>query len=402
MTIPIIASLLLGAASAKAHTTPLVGTWTGMVGKAKVNVCFQSFSDGGYRNGSYYYLRHRVPIQLDNLDDKIWLEPDSNRMVFETITESVATGRWIGFKSGKELPVRLRFLGICPEDEGNTSTPCACDLFNKPIETMPVPKIETLGKGTRQCRRTIRLESGSIGMEWFELCGTDEAARKISERLRSSFPDPKTGAAAFFECRRNTMGAFGSASCELNRTTAPHFWNNRLLVVSEAEGGFCGGAHDFGGVRYPAFDLETGETVDPASWLDPDSQDTLNALLLERILADSENVSEECKGVVQQDLNYSLRIDSTGIAFYTEFGHCCRACDVEQRLSFQELSPFLSQEGKAALERYMGIRRKRAMNRRRNGGWIRNAFILFGVKPRDGWLISATTDTVQIQAALAK
>ncbi len=143
MTIPIIASLLLGAASAKAHATPLVGTWTGTVGKEKVNVCFQSFPDGGYVNGSYYYLRHREPIRLENLGDKIWLEPDSNRMVFETIADSVATGRWIGFKSGKELPVRLRFLGVCPEDEGNTSSPCACDLFNKPIETMPAAKIDT-------------------------------------------------------------------------------------------------------------------------------------------------------------------------------------------------------------------------------------------------------------------
>jgi len=225
---------------------------------------------------------------------------------------------------------------------------------------MPAAKIETLGKGTPECRRAIRLESGSIEMEWFELCGTNDAAQKINERLRSSYPDPKTGTAAFFECRRNTLGAFGSASGELHRTATPHFWNNRLLVVSEAEAGFCGGAHDFSGVQYPAFDLETGETMDPASWLDPDSRDTLNALLLERILADPENLSEECKDVVRQDHGYSLRIDSTGIAFYTEFGHCCRACDVEQSLSFQELSPFLSEEGKAALERYFGIRRKRA------------------------------------------
>lgn len=361
MTIPIIASLLLGAASAKAHTTPLVGTWTGTVGKEKVNVCFQSFPDGGYVNGSYYYFRHREPIRLENLGDKIWLEPDSNRMVFGTITDSVATGRWIGFKSGKELPMRLRFLGVCPEDEGNTSSPCACDLFNKPIETMPAAKIDTLGKGTRQCRRNVRLESGSIAMEWFELCGTNDAARKINERLRSSFSDPKTGTAAFFECRRNTLGAFGSASGELHRTAAPHFWNKRLLVASEAETGFCGGAHDFSGVQYPVFDLETGETVDPESWFEPDSCDKLNALLLERILADTEEVADQqCKSMIEENRNYSRRIDSTGISFYTEFAYCCRACDVERFLSFQELSPFLSEEGKAALELYFGIRHKRA------------------------------------------
>lgn len=361
MTIPIIASLLLGAASADTHTTPLVGTWTGTVGKEKVNVCFQSFTDGGYRNGSYYYLRHREPIQLDNLDDKIWLEPDSNRMVFEGVADSVATGRWIGFKSGKELPVRLRFLGICPEDEGNTSAPCACDLFNKPIETMPIPTIETLGKGTRQCRRTIRLESGSILMEWFELCGTNEAVQKFNERQRSSFPDPKTGAAAFFDCRRNILGSFGMANGEFHRTVAPHFWNNRLLVVSDAEGGFCGGAHDFNGIQYPAFDLETGEKVDPDSWFEPDSYDNLKALLRERILADTGDVADQqCKRMIEENEHYSWRIDSTGIAFCTEFAYCCRNCDVEKFLSFQELSPFLSQEGHAALERYFGIRRKRA------------------------------------------
>jgi hypothetical protein len=47
--------------------------------------------------------------------------------------------------------------------------------------------------------------------------------------------------------------------------------------------------------------------------------------------------------------DYSLRLDTAGVIFYTDFGYTGFVCDEELLFTFQELLPFLSEEGKRCI-----------------------------------------------------
>jgi hypothetical protein len=319
--------------SAATDTDSMFGVWTGTVGKATINACFQK-----YGTGSYYYLKYRQPIQLRHSDDSgAWFEPDSCKWIIEKVAAGSATGTWS--KPGKNVthPIKLRLMG--GDDE-----PCGCDLYNNPIEKMPKIKVDTVQEKGERCYRTLSVEEDEISMSWIELCGNNDAVVKLNQEFRKGFPADVNDAKTFYNCRRGTLSSFGSAACEDSRSISPYLWFGNYLEVVEFGGGFCGGAHPSYGSSYRIFDLTTGEEASLHSWIE--QNDDLNRLILQKYDPDEADTDDnQCIEIIKDNDFYALRLDSTGIVFYTQFGHCCVACDKEFLLSFEELKPFLTEEG---------------------------------------------------------
>jgi hypothetical protein len=183
------------------NKTPLYGIWSGTIGKAKINACFQAANRKYYTNGSYYYLKYRQPIKLTALSDTLWAEPDSScKWVIETNTDTRVLGKWVNQSKNISLPIELSYLGTCKDDDQWTDNPCCCDLFNSPIEKMPPITVDTVkGPGYKYYRK-LKAESGNITMEWFELCGGGEVRKKINQFLCKGFPKNSSDAKCFFEC----------------------------------------------------------------------------------------------------------------------------------------------------------------------------------------------------------
>jgi len=195
------------------------------------------------------------------------------------------------------------------------------------------------------CYRTLNVEEGDNGMGCFELCGNSDAVVKLNVELRKNFPIGTDAAKIFYECRRGTLSSFGSTEYEFGRSVAPYLWFGNYLEVVEHNGGFCGGAHPSSGSTYRIFDLTTGEEVFLTDWID--ENDDLHQLIIGGYARENEGNDDEngCVDLVKSNTSYSLRLDSTGIVFYTQFGHCCVACDQEFTVSFEKLKPFITEEG---------------------------------------------------------
>jgi hypothetical protein len=349
----IYVGLLVFISSAKENNTPLFGTWTGTIGKAKISACFQAEKGKYYTNGSYYYLKYRQPIRLNEISDNLWAEPDSCEWVIKTTTDSIVSGKWVNRNKTVSLPIKLSFMGTCKDGEESSEQPCGCDLFNSHIEKMPPITVDTVKDSGYRYFRELKVASDNITMEWFELCGGGETRKKINQVLRKGFPENNSDAKCFYSCRRGTLAAFGSGECDFSQITKSYLWTAQYLEVSESNAGFCGGAHDFSGISYRTFDLSTGEEINLWSWIKrlPEYNEELNTLILSKSKRDKNDPDDTaCVSMLNENKIYSIKLDTVGLVFYTEFGHCCRNCDEEFVVPFQEMMPFLTSEGKSKVK----------------------------------------------------
>lgn len=344
--------IILNIVSATAdNKDALVGVWTGTIGKAKINVCFLE-----YGNGSYYYLKYRQPIRLEYADDaSVWFEPDSCKWIIDKVSADNATGTWSKPGKNVSLPIKLVYLG---GGRGADEEPCGCDLYNNPIEKMPPIKVDSSHAKGERCYRTLSVEEGDISMSWIELCGKSDAVVKLNQEFRKGFPEDAEDAKTFYQCRRGTLGSFGSTACQDNNSLTPYLWFGNYLEVMENGGGFCGGAHPSYGTSYRIFNLATAEEGDLHSWIE--ENDDLHKLILEDYIPDeADSGGNNCATIVRENDSYALRLDSTGIVFYTQFGHCCVACNQEFPLSFEELKPFLTEEGVENVKLVVNMRKQK-------------------------------------------
>jgi hypothetical protein len=328
---------------AEDNKNSLTGTWTGTIGKAKINVCFQG------DDASYYYLKYLQPIRLEKVDSKRWKENDSCELVIETITNTSAKGKWVNQKKNASLPINLSLLESYTEGEENSESPCGCDQFNNPMEKLPPLTIDTVKEANHLTYKTYSLESGSLSMSWFELLGGNAAVKQINQVIGKGYPPD---AKEFYSCRRGTLTSFGSADAEYSSTIVPYLWTSCFLVVSISESGFCGGAHPFSGVAYKTFDLTSGKEVSVSSWVQniEDNEEFRSLILSQNPRDTTDPDNKECNDMILENTSFSIRLDTTGLVFYTEFAHCCQACDEEFLVPFQELTPFLTEEGKGAMK----------------------------------------------------
>ena len=112
--------------------------------------------------------------------------------------------------------------------------------------------------------------------------------------------------------------------------------------------------HDQSETNYRTFDLSTGDEINMKSWQswieykylsEWGVGEKLNKLILSKFPKEETDPNHnDCISMYDQETQYKVRVDKDGIAFYAEspLGNC----DIEFIVTFQELEPFLSDEGK--------------------------------------------------------
>ena len=335
-----LAGLVLSLPLVAAATQPTTaGVWKGTLGKNIVALCINNDQDGG----SYYYEKHRRPIQLERNGDG-WTESDGTGKWVLTISGAgIMAGTWNSPKGGAALPIRLRLVSSQADPK-----PCASDAYNAALETMP--QLETGAEQTflGYKYRTLRIAD----VETLELRGTGPALQIINGQLRDMLPKSIEDLGEYFPRRRQFLGQTG-LDAEDETSATPEFWNGEFVTIR-----FNRWAAGFGrrGSRsdYLTWDLTSGSSVNLWEWFiatpKVEKGDKRHPLFHTAPATPACRKGYYGKGVFQ------LTLEAGAVRFWEEaYGD---GCEEEIRISYSRLAPILSDKGKLAISRLLGNRQQ--------------------------------------------
>ncbi|AOG23812.1 hypothetical protein [Acidovorax sp. RAC01] len=370
--------LALGAAwlpaTCNAQDIP-TGAWKGTIGQASVVVCFTE-----YRQAQYYYLRHRRNIPLvppqgaEPQNDtpqaiaQAWKAGEfrleepvpgaeeegrvSGRWLLQATSATQITGTWTAPNNGKALPISLHRATPARSTQGAGD----CDpAFYEPILA------------------AIRLKHApaTLGSRAYQTASSDEAttlqvpadlpqAKALNQFALQWLRDQSVLA---YDCSAG-RGARGFAESEpLGRTLTPLLWTDDYLVLQDSLPEiFCGGAHGSSSLSYVTWSWQQGRAVDTWAWLQGGEKSLIAhtgksgqpiASGLMRLIKQRHPRNEDgddCREVLDHMSVKPPYPSMQGLVFSTGFFHAMRACNDEVPLTWKQLWPYLSAQGRKVAE----------------------------------------------------
>jgi hypothetical protein len=164
-----------------------------------------------------------------------------------------------------------------------------------------------------------------------------------------------------------SSGLEGSYSVSIR----PALISRSFMVSAESQGGYCGGAHPYHGIKWRNWDLRSGETINPWDWfaaaavsqVKKDAYTDMNILPpLRKMLTKkwkATNPEPDCAFVGEETNYWDLRLTRKGISFYPQLAHVMTACGDDIDFSFAELNPLLGPAGKKAMAEFRADLTKR-------------------------------------------
>jgi hypothetical protein len=319
----------------------LAGVWQGKLGNADIVACFNPPA-AGIATGSYYYIRHKTPIALNQTQDKlIWLEdkgtgtwalgnPDKDRLI----------GSWRNPKGGN--PQTLALGRVLAADGGGA---CASNAFNLALEAFSGPEVGKVKQFEGKKYRDLRIAD----VVTLELLEPGDKIAKINQALRQILPRKAADLSEYFATRRRFLAESGTAT-EDETSATPLFWSSHWITIN-----FYRWAAGYGrnGITldYRSWDLQTGDEINPWEWFiaKPADSGNTNPLPqgLKKFLLKDATLDKECQADYQGKGYYRLSFEANGMKFWEEpFGN---GCEQEFLLTYPQLRPFLTPKGKLAL-----------------------------------------------------
>jgi len=310
----------------------LEGVWQGQLGSSKITACFNPESSG--QNGSYYYSRYLAPIQLSRSSvPGEWREAGKDggttgTWSIDTPSDTAITGTWRSPKDGTALPVVLHRI-----EPSEASKDCGSDAFVNSLETTNgVTTIEKFSENGHPY--TVATKAGQ---KTLVLSGNNSVAiRKINNAIAkiAHIPD---GVKIFNQERRKSLADHAQPyTSEI--LVRPTYWAAHWVTVQFYHWQTGYGASGISYV-FHTWNLDTGEEVDPWSWIG--SQSKLSAWLKGHT-----NLGPECAEQQSGHGALELLFNEKGITLMEEATGS--DCDLEYFLSWQDLKPMLSAKGNAA------------------------------------------------------
>lgn len=312
--------------------TALQGVWQGQLGSSAITACFNLQANGD--GGSYYYNRHLVPIPLSATSvPGAWSEhtedgQSTGTWSIDTSSDTAITGTWLSPKGGTPLAIALQRV-----EPSEASKDCGSDAYVSSLEA--TNGITTIEKGSENGHPyTVATKAGQ---KTLRLMGNNDAAtHKINKAIAKIAHDPD-GVKTFNRERRESLADFARpVTSEI--LVRPTFFTTHWVTVQfyhwqkgYGQGGISWALH--------TWNLDTGDEVDPWRWIG--SQAKLNAWLKAHM-----QLGPECADSEHGPLE--LTFDTSGI--YLAERATGRDCDLEYLVSWQDLKPMLSAEGKAAYD----------------------------------------------------
>lgn len=330
--------IALACAPLFANAADLAGVWKGKLGNSPITACFNG-TEG--KHGSYYYQRILTPIQLTRASDKrAWTEEGNTG--FWTLNkpqDDVLTGSWLKIEGGKSLPLTLQRIGS-PTDN------CGSDAYNTPMEAAPLPvKTDKKTFGGNPYRLNTQGAQVTLKLE-----GDSPAIQKINRDL-AGLAINNGDQADYFRERREYLGRNGSPDTS-DITVEPTYWSSQWITVrfyrwtaGYGASGISWGLH--------SWNLQTGESVDPWTWLGG-NQEWNNAYSghlklpakFRTWLAKQTTTDEGCSAVTSYS-TFHLSFNTQGMLLSTPAKG--DGCDNDLNFTWEQLEPVLTAQGKAAL-----------------------------------------------------
>jgi len=336
-----------GLALADPNASSVEGVWDGKVGSMPIRACFNQ-SEYGEGFGVYYYNAHLQLIQLRELKDSSgtyvegfpW-DKDAPQWRIGKVSDHELSGEWRN--GGKTLPFRLArtpWLRLA-EDE----TPCSSKLFYEPrLRGIRIAVGTAEPPDPRYHRLVLEYpDQKDVGVETIELAGKTPAIRQINAQLRKPF---EGNPPEWHECELIAGG--GSSSGGWSESWEPKMFGRKWLSVTRYVETYCGGPHPDSWTSSHTYDLQSGREVDLSKWLNK----SVGEAAFRRLLLDASGRGDDadCSEVVEQSIEgFALDIElrRNGLAFTpNNLPHVVQACGDEAFISFAELRPYLSTEGK--------------------------------------------------------
>jgi len=323
----------------------LAGVWKGTLGKSPITVCFNA---PPFEGASYYYQRFLTPIQLtQSKTGEPWVEAGNTGIWrLDAPQGDVLTGAWNKSQDSQPAPLHLERIGTSSNDRD-----CTSDTYNDPIDAVP-PAAKIEKKSFQDHPYQVKTQGAQVTLK---LEGDDPAIAKINKDLARLAISPE-GQKDFYQERRNSLGNSGGVfTSEL--LVEPTYWSSQWITVRfyRWTAGYGINGNSWG--RH-TWNLKTGESVDPWSWLggryewhDPYYGNIklpakFGAWMVKQPKGAEDQVEAEgCHAPSYSDSD--LTFDAQGIKLSTRATG--DGCDVELSFSWDQLQPILTAQGKAAL-----------------------------------------------------
>lgn len=339
--------LAWGAAVAGPCETP--ATWEGRLGEQPLHLrLFDA------QAGAYY---------LGTAADDVLLQPVSG-----------APGRWQERDAqGKALgQLQLecegkRLRGSRVAADGSRTALAATvsqDSFNKArLQAAELVPVRSLRAGARTVE--VVTMRGVPDLQTLRIVDPRGAEAQVNARLRELLLEQVD---TTLECRSmgRALGNFDAHNPWGDQVEARlGTWQGRLFAMRTWMTGYCGGPHPYEAAGEAAFDTGSGRQLPLEDWLSDDHRKGLpsDTPVVERwILGGKKDVSELAdaeRDCAEQMLNESaapVGVEAKGLAFAFPFPHAGMACYQELVLTWAQLRPFLSEEGR----RRLALMRQRA------------------------------------------
>lgn len=363
---------LLALPSAHAAMQSPVGLWKGTIGSAAVMVCLAEHGDS-----EYYYVRHQRGIRLalpsksghsDETLAKAWsssrlyldeLVPAtgnqggiSGRWRLEAKSDTELSGTWTSPNNRKTAPIRLTKVFTRASQEESRGNSCA-EAYYEPLRA----SVQLKYKDTEFEGHTYR-EVSSEQASSFEVPPDTPYADKLN---RYALDWLRHQSVTAYECN---MGKGGTDSA-LGSSLKPIVWTSQFIVLEDLlPDTYCGGAHSSFSISFTTWSLTQGMLVDPWTWLrggrkgliahTSKNGETITSGLFKLIVkAHPRNVTgDDCNEVMDMMTVDSPYPTSKGLVFATSFFHAMRACGDDVKLSWKQVSPYLSEGGRAVMENW--------------------------------------------------
>jgi hypothetical protein len=354
------------------------GAWKGSLGQAQVMVCFSED-----RQAQYYYLRHRrniplmpplaanVPgdnaqtiansgqageLQLDELVSGTDGESRvSGRWSLQATSPTQITGTWTAPDKGKTLPISLRkATPVGTRAPGGDCEPA----FYEPLLAAIPPKLQAASIDNHSYQRVSSDQATTLQVP------ADLPHAKALNQFAMQWLRNQSVLAYDCSAGRSARG-FGSTSEPIGSTLTPVLWTDAYLVLQDSMPEiFCGGAHGSSSLSYITWSWPKGRAVDTWAWLQGGDKSLIahasksgkpivsGLMRLITKLHPRNDDDDECREVLDTMSVQAPRPSTQGLVFTTGFPHAVRACNDEVPLTWKQLWPYLSNEGRAAARQF--------------------------------------------------
>ncbi len=361
----------------RAAAEGLDGVWQGTIGKIKVQLCLQDgYRTGGNVVGAYYALSDGVNIPLDPEDSSEedvlpdrWKEATGDGEDATLTFRLQDANHLIGERLGKNpAPIALqRVPYLISEYADPRLTSCGSLTFSAPLiaqgaRTRVIPSVRY---GRRYSRLILAPAKLDFRLESFQIPGKSSVVKKINATLAEGFPglDPEVEVTDILDCARSNLDWSGRGGLNIE-IRWPEILTDTILVIGTNYDGYCGGLYPDMSTEWHVVSLETGNDVDPTTWLlngtledlrsqtsnidaDPNLPEDppFHTLFLQHY-PDTPTDGAGCVDLLSTEENWFIRPSQLGIVFTQDLPHASQACAVDVTIPYDEIWPFLSESGK--------------------------------------------------------